>query len=482
MKNNIKLYFFVVLVALFLIGCSRDTNSQDGQTGQTEEVDLTEDTEESVKENLTDIKGDLVISNMDNSISKAIQIKYDGVFNSGEENESQIDITLNITELKVWEDGTLYRLELEQPSLQDAREKIQIAEKFLGYFYVTDDQIYVKPFAEIEEYVDIEDEEIIRSIDLDKQAFLEGCYLVCSEEEMEEVEDSYLLEKYDYIDAVGERRFFHYRNIPEDVENREYWNLTWEKGNGIVYYYYGSKDAELSLFKEVEEDNWIDTENIGNAWFFDKVQETAEYKEKEDEGVENPWFFDEGQQQIAYDGVIYPLNSYELKQDITLNVFKIAELENGILYGMELDQPSVDDPWDEISWGRRYLGYYYVTNDTIYLSFMPSRLSADDDGYTDERNQEIIRILEDDEEEFINNYCHIVCSTKATDRTPNENGYYGYVVPIGDRCIFRFGNTYTGGTRTYCTIVWEKGKGMTYYLYGEGSRLMEVALYYHDEF
>ena len=34
---------------------------------------------------------------------KSTQIKYDGVFNSGEENESQIDITLNITELKVWD-------------------------------------------------------------------------------------------------------------------------------------------------------------------------------------------------------------------------------------------------------------------------------------------------------------------------------------------------------------------------------------------
>lgn len=185
----------------------------------------------------------------------------------------------------------------------------------------------------------------------------------------------------------------------------------------------------------------------------------------------NNYFFPLDQTQVKYNGIIYPLSSEELRQEITLDIMKVADGETGILYKLELQQPPVEDSFEMISMGRRYLGYYYVTEKNIYLRFVDSM-----DGYTVEKDKKIIEELQMDEKAFIDS-CYIVCSEEDTDRTPDENGYYSYVEKKENGCIFHRYNSYMGGSKDYYTIEWENGKGIVYYLHGAGNRLMEIELF-----
>lgn len=185
----------------------------------------------------------------------------------------------------------------------------------------------------------------------------------------------------------------------------------------------------------------------------------------------NDYFFLSGQTQVEYDGIIYPLSYEELKQNINLNIIEVAEGNTGVLYKLELEQPPVEDSSEMISMGRRYLGYYYVTREKIYLRFVEGM-----DGYTAEKDKKIVEELQADEEAFKGN-CLVVCSEENTDRVPDELGYYSYVEIKEDRCTFKRYNSYVGGTKDYYIIEWEKGKGIVYYLHGAGNRLMEIELF-----
>lgn len=98
----------------------------------------------------------------------------------------------------------------------------------------------------------------------------------------------------------------------------------------------------------------------------------------------NDYFFPSGRTQIEYEGIIYPLSSEELKQNIKLNITKVTEGNKGILYKLELEQPPVEDTLEMISMGRRYWGYYYVTKEKIYLRFVEGM-----DGYTAEKDKKL---------------------------------------------------------------------------------------------
>lgn len=191
--------------------------------------------------------------------------------------------------------------------------------------------------------------------------------------------------------------------------------------------------------------------------------------EKDNEN--NAYFFPENETQVKYDGVIYPLSSREIKQDITLSITEIQKLENGTLFKLELEQPPVEEPLDQIRMGARYLGYFYVTKDTIYLKPL-----GDMEGYSEEKDNKIVEAIRANEKLFLED-CYIVCSENETNDEPDENGWYSYVEAVGERRFFYLYNSYTSGTKEYCEIVWQKGAGIVYYLHGSGNRLMEVELY-----
>lgn len=193
------------------------------------------------------------------------------------------------------------------------------------------------------------------------------------------------------------------------------------------------------------------------------------------ERQENDFFFEDNQTQVICDVLINNLDGEEKTYELNLNIEKLKEFENGTLYRMELEQPEVEDPIDKIGMGRSYLGYYYVTEDKIYLR--PLYEYNQTRGYTEEIDQAIIEGIQKDEQLFLEDECRLVNCNEGTDETADENGWNSYVKVIGDTHIYYLYNNYTGGTKEYRKIIWQKGKGMVYYLHGAGDRKMEVEIF-----
>lgn len=187
---------------------------------------------------------------------------------------------------------------------------------------------------------------------------------------------------------------------------------------------------------------------------------------------ENMYFFPSEQTSVEYESYIYPLSSREIWQPLNLNIRKLKEFENGILYALELDQlEETDDPWDQISMGRQYLGYFYVTEIAVYQKVVETSV-----GFTQEQTDKIIELIENDEEAFCAD-CTIVCCEKGTEDIVDEDGYHAYVEASGEQITYRMYNDYLYGTKPYEKVVWEKGKGIVYYVSGSGNMLMNVMLW-----
>lgn len=196
---------------------------------------------------------------------------------------------------------------------------------------------------------------------------------------------------------------------------------------------------------------------------------------REKESAENDFFFENNRTQVICDVQINNLEGEEKVYELNLNIEKLEEFENGTLYRMELEQPEVEDPIDKIGMGRSYLGYYYVTEDKIYLR--PLYEYNQTGGYTEETDQAVIEGIQKDEQSFLEEECLLVNCNEEIDRIADENGWYSYVEVIGDTHIYYLYNSYTSGTKEYRKIIWQKGKGMVYYLHGAGARKMEVEIF-----
>lgn len=187
---------------------------------------------------------------------------------------------------------------------------------------------------------------------------------------------------------------------------------------------------------------------------------------------ENAYFFPPEQTSVEYESYIYPLSSREIWQPLNLNIRKLKEFENGILYALELDQlEETDDPWDQISMGRQYLGYFYVTETVVYR-----KVTETSKGFTQEQTGKMIELIEKDEEAFCAD-CTIVCCENGTEDMVDEDGYHAYVEASGEQITYRMYNDDLYGTKPYEKIVWEKGKGIVYYVCGAGNMLMNVMLW-----
>lgn len=184
---------------------------------------------------------------------------------------------------------------------------------------------------------------------------------------------------------------------------------------------------------------------------------------------ENAYFYKAEETIHTYEGYFY-LHSYtELWQDIDLYITKLENFAEGALYALELEQLESSDPLNKL-YDRKYIGYFYVTDDIIYY-YMDNPTS--EDGYTDENNRRIIEWIKRDEADFLE-YSTIVCCEEGTEDITDENGYHAYVEVEGNKRIFRDYNDYFYGSKGYMLMVWEKGKGLTYYICGSGGMNMHV--------
>lgn len=185
----------------------------------------------------------------------------------------------------------------------------------------------------------------------------------------------------------------------------------------------------------------------------------------------NPFFFNVNR--VEYHGRFHPLSYNFVYQDTNIFINVIEEMEDGTLYTLEIEQLQVEDPYDEITMGMNNMGYFFVTEDTIYQRFV------NQDGYTEQNTNEAITEVRERGEAFFD-YWRIVCCENGTENVPDEDGWHEYVVVDGDKRIFRMYNDYISGTKEYKTIIWEKGKGMVYLLNGSGSERMQVELWCED--
>ena len=182
---------------------------------------------------------------------------------------------------------------------------------------------------------------------------------------------------------------------------------------------------------------------------------------------QNPYFYTTTEQKVEYEGYFYTHSYRDIWQNIDLYITNLQTFENGALYTLELEQLESTDPLDKIALGRRYLGYFYVTDNAIYYT------SATMEGYSDAENRRILRQIQTDEAAFLEE-CDIVCCENGTVDVTDENGYHAFVETDGDRRIFRFYNDYFYGSKDYKLIVWEKGKGIVYYIHGNGAKNMHI--------
>lgn len=197
------------------------------------------------------------------------------------------------------------------------------------------------------------------------------------------------------------------------------------------------------------------------------ISSSNDYYKSSKHNRQNPYFYKVTETRVTYEGHFYPYSYREIRQDIGLSITELYSFKNGNLYALELDQLEVSDPLDEIKAGRRYLGYFYVTDQIIY--YMPS----DAEGYTKEKNREVIDYLKTNEKEFCD-HCYIVCCESGTEDITDENGYHSFVEVDGKKRIFRYYNDYFYGSKEYLLIVWEEEKGIVYYMRGNGAMNMHV--------
>ena len=222
---------------------------------------------------------------------------------------------------------------------------------------------------------------------------------------------------------------------------------------------------QVSASQNDEEDCQDEEEN--NEEQVTDMQSTKAVNTREN----NPFFFNVDR--VEYHGKFYPLSFNFVYQDTNIFINVIEEMEDGTLYTLEIEQLQVEDPYDEITMGMNNMGYFFVTEDTIYQRFV------NQDGYTEQNTNEAITEVRERGDAFFD-YWRIVCCENGTQNIADEDGWHEYVVVDGDKRIFRMYNDYISGTKEYKTIIWEKGKGMVYLLNGTGSERMQVELWCED--
>lgn len=380
------------------------------------------------------------------------------------------NIHLNMYKVHVYEHGTVYKLEIEHVGFfDDARWNI--------YFYVMEDKIYrlcswIYQDGQVISFYD-DDELLVNVLDTDEK-LIENGVIVCQMEDIT-VDEADGEGRYRYSISREDDLITYYRSDVQPNGERGFYEwFIWKEGEGLIEYGSGYKagadtlylyDIAIDTEKAFFDDDYKDRRAKRADIFIHGYDDTKQDQENE---IQNSFFYYTNETKVTYEGYIWPLSySREIWTDVCLNITEMERFDDGILYTLELDQIDVEDPWDGITWGRRYLGYFYVTDDAIY------RWASTMDGFTEERNQEILQWLREGEEELFEPR-YIVCCENGTEDIVDELGYHSFVEVDGDRRIYRYYNNYYYGTKAYQLMVWEKGKGLVYYIFGEGSMRMHI--------
>ncbi len=148
------------------------------------------------------------------------------------------DIKLKINHLERFNKGNLYTLEILQPEFKYPDDVIGEGNQYLGYFYVTPDEIYLR-YASEDGYSDKENQAVIDFLTKNEENLGEEFNLVCVNENVDELND----DRRHKIEVNGDQITF--RNYSEyEGGTRFYQRIVWEKNKGIIHYRAG-RGAQL---------------------------------------------------------------------------------------------------------------------------------------------------------------------------------------------------------------------------------------------
>ena len=171
-----------------------------------------------------------------------------------------------------------------------------------------------------------------------------------------------------------------------------------------------------------------------------------------DKEIVNPYFFTNNISAQSYKGKF--LFDDIIEQDLTLNIYELANFKNGKLYELKLD--SIEG----INAERLNLGYFYVQEDTIY-KIAPT-----------EQNLDMLKANEELPEDSI-----IVCQdTEIEDSLDeNEQGFHHYLDINGNEREYHSYNNQVS-TGYYESFTWKKDIGLTNYRSGYGAENDSIEL------
>ena len=194
-------------------------------------------------------------------------------------------------------------------------------------------------------------------------------------------------------------------------------------------------------------------------------------EEQKKSPVRNPYFYQNQEKVVEYEGYFYLHTYVGIWQNINLNIKKLGTFEHGTLYTLKLDQLDRSDPYERLGWEQRCLGYFYVTEDTIYM--------YQDREFSRKQNRKIKWTLQRDEEKFLKEAWTVCCEEEIDEKDGDR--YHIFVNTKENWIIYRYipedsarGMPEFTGSKSYWLIVWEKGNGIVYWETGRGGMDMHV--------
>ncbi len=196
-------------------------------------------------------------------------------------------------------------------------------------------------------------------------------------------------------------------------------------------------------------------------------------EEQKKPSVRNPYFYQNQEKVVEYEGYFYLHTYVGIWQNINLNIKKLGTFEHGTLYTLKLDQLDRSDPDERLGWQQRCMGYFYVTEDIIYM--------YRDREFSRKQNRKIKWTLQRDDEEFLKKAWTVCCEEEIDKRDNDDERYHSFVNAKGNWIIYRYipedsarGMPEFTGSKSYWLIVWEKGNGIVYWETGRGGMDMHV--------
>jgi len=195
--------------------------------------------------------------------------------------------------------------------------------------------------------------------------------------------------------------------------------------------------------------------------------------------VSNTFFFGQGILYYEFEGTFVLANSEMVFQSINLNIDLLKNFDSFDLYALYLDYPETDpmDPLSIVHFDRLHLGFFGITNDTIYRLRFPA---YDGVGTREEfvarQNSNIVKQFEKYNDLLFENWT-IVSNDGGTEDILIDDEWHSFVEVDGDKRVYHFFSRYEGGTRFYERIVWERDRGIVHYFGGFGSMREHVEFY-----